>query len=524
MNIQYKGENIMLKIGWSTKDVATNDPVVLPGQFHIRVSKGCLDSMQVCALAIDSGEDFVIFLQCDLVAARGILDEIREKVAKRNPEIDTSKIIINVTHTHCGPLLNKGEDLGSWGTLSTLPHEGVEITPPGEYREFFTNQAAAAICEAYEGRCEGSFGYGYGYAVVAHSRRSVYTRDMSIVDAERSGETAKYINSNRPHGHAKMYGNTNDEYFSHYEAGADHYANFMFTFDENEKLTGAIINIPCPSQNSELEEYMTSDYWGDVRAMLREKYGDIHIMAQCAAAGDLSPRVLHYKAAQNRRYRLKFEDFMPDTRAKYPVELYNRRDIALRICAAFDEVYAWAQKEKFADAVVKHSVKTIELDRRIITDEEYAAAKAEYDAINAEVLEFVTDGTPEENLYTNSRAMCERRRRTRVLNCYEAQKTKKTIPMELHVIRIGDIAFATNTFELYMDYQHRMQARSPFAQTFIVQLCAQPDGFVTGSYLATERGVKNKGYSASQFCNQVSPAGGAQLVEETVAELKKLAD
>ena len=94
MNIQYKGESIMLKIGWSTKDVATNDPVVLPGQFHIRVSKGCLDSMQVCALVVDSGEDLVIFLQCDLVAARGILDEVREKVAMKNAEINTSKIII----------------------------------------------------------------------------------------------------------------------------------------------------------------------------------------------------------------------------------------------------------------------------------------------------------------------------------------------------------------------------------------------------------------------------------------------
>ena len=60
--------------------------------------------------------------------------------------------------------------------------------------------------------------------------------------------------------------------------------------------------------------------------------------------------------------------------------------------------------------------------------------------------------------------------------------------MELHVIRIGDMAFASNRFELYMDFMHRIQARSPFVQTFVVQFAAVPgpDG---GTYLATERGA-----------------------------------
>jgi len=515
----------MLKIGWGKKDVSTDKPVPIPGQFYIRVSQGCMDALQVCALVLDDGDDLVVFLQMDLIAPRWeLVDEIRERVHARIPELDPEKIILNATHTHTGPLLERGESLGSWGTVSTLPHEGVKITPPGEYREFFISQSVDAICEAYENRKAGSISYGYGYAVVAHSRRSVYTRDMSIVDAERSGIKAAYVNSNHPNGHAKMYGNTNDEYFSHYEAGADHFANFMFTFDENEKLTGAIVNIPCPSQNSENESFLSADYWAEVREILKEKYGDICILSQCAAAGDLSPRTLHYKAAQDRRYRLKYADYTPDERLEKPWEMYNRHDIANRICEAFDEVYAWAQKEKFSDVPVKHSVKTIELERRKISAEEYVSAKAENETINAETMTFQFDGTPRENLRNNSKKFVESGRRGRVIKRYEIQEKQPNSPMELHVVRVGDIAFATNTFELYMDYQHRIQARSPFEQTFIVQLCGQPKGYVIGSYLATERGVKNKGYSASQFCNQVSPAGGAQLVEETVAELKKLAE
>ncbi len=93
--------------------------------------------------------------------------------------------------------------------------------------------------------------------------------------------------------------------------------------------------------------------------------------------------------------------------------------------------------------------------------------------------------------------------------------------MELHVLKLGDIAFATNRFELYVDYQHRIQARSPFEQTFIVQLAGQP-GAEGGSYLATERAVKNKGYGAILSSNLVSPAGGQELVDETVAVLNEI--
>ena len=72
-----------------------------------------------------------------------------------------------------------------------------------------------------------------------------------------------------------------------------------------------------------------------------------------------------------------------------------------------------------------------------------------------------------------------------------------------------------------MDYPHRIQARSPFVQTFIVQLTPQP-GRISGSYLCTERGEWGMGYSATVFCNRVSPSGGQQLVEETLAELKRI--
>ena len=64
-----------------------------------------------------------------------------------------------------------------------------------------------------------------------------------------------------------------------------------------------------------------------------------------------------------------------------------------------------------------------------------------------------------------------------------------------------------------MDYMHRIQARSPFTQTFVV-LKRRPEG----SPLATERGVW--GHSASIYCNVRRRAAGS--VEATLATLNKL--
>ena len=87
----------------------------------------------------------------------------------------------------------------------------------------------------------------------------------------------------------------------------------------------------------------------------------------------------------------------------------------------------------------------------------------------------------------------------------------------MHVVQVGDIAFSTCRFEFYMDFMHRIQGRSPFIQTLMIQLA----GDEGGNYLATERGKANKGYSASLFDNMVSPAGGQQIVEETLRVLNE---
>jgi len=88
--------------------------------------------------------------------------------------------------------------------------------------------------------------------------------------------------------------------------------------------------------------------------------------------------------------------------------------------------------------------------------------------------------------------------------------------MELHILRLGDVAIATNDFELFTDYGVQIKARSPAVQSFIIQLSGP------GTYIPTERAVRGGSYSAVIQSNRVGPEGGQVLVNQTVETIKLL--
>ena len=114
-----------LQIGWASRDISTDKPINIPGQFHMRISQGIMDPLMVSALVIDNGADLVVFVAADLVVVRsGLLDELRAKVAERNPQIPVEKILLNATHTHTGAshYADGGRSLSN-NTSTALPGE-----------------------------------------------------------------------------------------------------------------------------------------------------------------------------------------------------------------------------------------------------------------------------------------------------------------------------------------------------------------------------------------------------------------
>ncbi len=250
-----------------------------------------------------------------------------------------------------------------------------------------------------------------------------------------------------------MYGSTNSANFSNLEGYEDHAVDLLFFWDNDNQLNGLIINIACTSQETENLNVISADFWHDVRLELRKRYGaDLFVFPQCSAAGDQSPHTT---------YRTQAEQIMDKRRG-----LSRRQEIARRIADAVDDVLPLAKTDIHNRLIFRNSV--VKLD--------------------------IPEHQPP------------------ALPFYE---TDSVHPIEFHVLRLGDVAMATNPFELYLDYGTRIEARSNAVLTMLVQLSGAACG-----YLPTEKGVKGGGYSADKFI--VGPVGGQILVEETVKQINQL--
>ena len=100
---------------------------------------------------------------------------------------------------------------------------------------------------------------------------------------------------------------------------------------------------------------------------------------------------------------------------------------------------------------------------------------------------------------------------------YQIQKSIDLQTIEVHVLRMGDIAFATNPYELFLDYGNQIRARSHAKQTFLIQLCCGAKG-----YLPTEKAEAGSHYSAYVSSGITGHVGGEMLVRKTVSEINDM--
>lgn len=471
-------------IGWASRNITPDQPVILSGQHKMRISEGVNDPVTVNALALSTGDApdaKVVFVSCDLGSFRhhfyeknDFLELVREAIRERDSDIDVERVVLNATHTHTAPnSLN--------GRYGDVQPEGVMTAD--EYMDFLKARIADAVVEAWHNRKPGGISFGLGTAVVGHNRRAVY------FSAEEKRKGGAMIG-----GLARMYGKTNNPEFSHIEGYEDHYVDLLYTWDEKKTLTGVLINIACPSQETEHAMTVSADFWHEVRTEIRRRHGDhVQVLAQCAAAGDQSSHLLWYKEAEKRMLQLR--------------GLTMRQEIGRRLADAVEDVLSVARQDIRTSLPFTHQVRTIDLPRRLVTKEEVVMVRKDL----AKLEEEAATGVNNERLQRPCR---------RVLERYETQNESPTIEMTLHVIRLGDIAFATNRFELYLDFGIRIKARSPAIQTFVVQLTANTGW--NGNYLPSERSVVNQGYGSSVYNAEINPEGGRVIVEETVKALHEL--
>lgn len=443
-----------LLIGWACRDITPSRPVMLKGQWHVRVSTHAEDPLTATALALEARgaePEQAVLVSCDLLCIPAQLQErVRDRIRKRLPALDPLKLFLNATHTHTAPEMEDG-----W-----YPHPGGNVMTPTEYVDFLVENITEAIIEAFNRLQPSGMSWALGHAVVGHNRRVSYFG-----------------------GNSEMYGRTDDPNFEHIEGYEDHAVEMLFTWAPT-KLTGLILNLACPSQIVEGENYVSADFWHDVRAEIRRRHSpDLFVLPQCSAAGDQSPHPLIYKTAE------------VETRKKRGVT--ERQEVAERIADAVDHVFKAAQGDIRTDIPFRHHVETLELPLRWLSGDEVNLAQ-NYIQLNEK-----KSDAPARYFFEKETVARYRRQ--------ESANPPTSYSMEFHVLRLGDVAMATNPFELFLDYGLRMKARSHAPQTFVIQLACD-----SAHYLPTDRAVKARGYGAEALVSKVGPKGGQVLVNRTI--------
>ena len=513
-------EKAPLKIGWAMESIDPGKRSIMPGYGYFRPSEGSGDPIYATALVLDNGKESIIFVSLDIINPKGILPKVHALAKEIAPELPADRFFISATHTH--------SSIGVYYPIKGIPAE-FGLMDYHDVRKFVAEKVVIAAKKAWANRKSGKIAYGYGLGATSFNRRNVYADDLSKRPKGKYGSTTPYA------GHAVILGKTNDDKFEGWESGSENFINFLFTYDMNDKLTGCIINAPVTAQNysGHMRKY-TSDFWHDVRELFQKKYPGVYILPQVSGAGDTIPFQVHYTEAEKRRIAMKYDKKVLDEYGKkcsYPgmpegwdEYLAYRKgrcmDMAERIFNVFEDTHKWAQKSKESDIVLRYKLLNLDLTPTPIPAERVKKAYA--DLAKWAKVPYKTDGTLQERAEFNFNRSKSIDKSNEVIERAAHYSKGGKYATEARLVRVGDIAFASNAFELFMDYMHRIQGRSPFVQTFVVELSGVVKGNQPGGYLATERAEKNRGYSATLNQSPVSSKGGQELVEETVKGLKEL--
>lgn len=147
-----QGDN-HLKIGTGKADVTPEEAIPLWG-FAARDQlpfESVYEPVHIKVLTLDDGEDRVIMLTAEILNwSRDLADEFRAALKDRYG-LEPHQIILNASHTHCGP----------------------SVTVP-EYRQIFISRGVDLVGQCLENAQPAKLYFGRGECEMARSRRSLH--------------------------------------------------------------------------------------------------------------------------------------------------------------------------------------------------------------------------------------------------------------------------------------------------------------------------------------------------------------
>ncbi|MBQ8605226.1 MAG: hypothetical protein IJ408_00675 [Clostridia bacterium] len=496
-----------LMIGWSEINITPDKKISLAGQFAERISEYVEKELTATAFSVDNGTEQMIMVSCDLVSISfNLVEAIRARLADNTVGIDPEKIIISAIHTHTGPVYPRKQRSSLYGGVSGFKAKLQQYLPEGkeyidnapvtnnpdiatseEVFELLVNNITKVILDAWNNRKAGSYVNAFGRAVVGLCRRATYND-----------------------GSSQMWGDTNKAAFEALEAGNDSGIELLYVFDDNKKLTGIVANLACPAQCVQHRLFVSPDFWGEVKVLLREKFGDdIFLLALCSAAGDQCPvDLIRWVEPESDVHDPNITRANPLKRKADPsmFDLAGMKKTGRRIAREIIDVYEDGLDELITDPEFVHEVHWMQLPVRRVTLAEQAQAERE--------IETYLRNKPGNVDYNDAASLLFP---LGIVDRAKLQDVMEVLDTEVHIIKLGNIAFASNPFELFLDYGNKIKARSHAEQTFLVQLANGCEG-----YLPTEKAENGGHYSGFVGSGTVGHIGGDQLVRETLKNINKM--
>ncbi len=457
-----KDQQTALKVGWAQASITPEQPVNLFGMFNERISTHVEEPCLATALALEgSNGEQAIWMSCDLVnATLDVVQNVRSDLVARIPGFDRNKLLLSCTHTHNAP---------NFKTHLFPPPPPGAMTPDA-YRAFFIERVVDVAARAWTARVPGQVTPALGHAVLGWCRRAVY--------ADGTGQ---------------MYGNTQRDDFVKIEGPMDPGIELLFTHDAVGKPTGAVISIACTPQTCQGANFLTADFWGPARRSLQKHFGDMFtVLAITGAAGDQCP-----------------DDLIRRTRSEpRMIGLDACSRLARRLVHGVIEGYETGRREMSAALVFRHIHAVLDLPQYVMTAEQV-------DHYKNVIASLTANGEPDPKSWDGGTLLRARNH----LERHAAMKPDPVIQVDCNFLRIGDLAVATNPFELFLEYGQRIKARSPATQTIAAQLTND-----SLAYLPTREALGHGHYSAMPSNIRVGPDGGDQLVGLSLEYLKTLFD
>lgn len=495
-------------VGWAETDITPSKKVSLTGQFAERISEYVEKPLTATALALDTGEDQLVFCSCDLACVSwNLVCDVRRKLAGNTLGLDPEKVVLNAIHTHTGPgypettrstLKAAGAVLSLRGMLESYLKPGqkyvekADVSSPDvatgeEVYALLLERLPDVILRAWAARKPGSFSNAFGRAAVGMCRRAAYSDDT-----------------------AQMWGDTNTAVFTALEGGNDSGIELLYFFDGDGALTGIVANLACPAQCVQHRLFVSPDYWGEVKMRLRKRFGDgLFLLPQCSAAGDQCPvdlvRWVEPESELNDPNIIRHD---PPRRKADPsmFDLAGMRKAGKRVANEIIDILEEGLDAPQTSPKLEHRVVNMQLPLR-------RASLADKHAAERGIRDFLRDrvGDVDYNDVANLQVYLG------VLRRFLIQDQVDVLDIETHIIRLGTVAFASNPFELFLNYGNQIKARSAAEQTFLIQLANGSEG-----YLPTAEAERHGHYSAFIGSGQIGHQGGDQLVRETLENIRDL--